>query len=43
MNARNTFPCSLRAVTTRRPLALLISLTLGSLSMQALAEEIPWW
>ncbi|MEB5971910.1 ferrichrome porin FhuA [Pantoea dispersa] len=39
MNARNTFPCSLRAVTTRRPLALLISLTLGTLSMQALAEE----
>ncbi|WP_394515601.1 ferrichrome porin FhuA [Pantoea sp. SGAir0430] len=39
MNARNTFPCSLRAVTTRRPLALLISLTLGTLSMQALAED----
>lgn len=39
MNARNTFPCSPRAVTTRRPLALLISLTLGTLSMQALAED----
>ncbi|WP_336699507.1 ferrichrome porin FhuA [Pantoea dispersa] len=39
MNARKTFPCSLRAVTTRRPLALLISLTLGTLSMQALAED----
>lgn len=39
MNARNTFPCSLRAMTSRRPLAVLIALTLGTLSTQVLAEE----
>lgn len=39
MNARNFNPCSARAATSRRPLALLISLTLGTLSAQALAED----
>ncbi|MDI9220359.1 ferrichrome porin FhuA [Pantoea sp. EA-12] len=39
MNARNSNPCSPRAATSRRPLALLISLTLGTLSAQALAED----
>ena len=39
MNARNSNPCSARAATSRRPLALLISLTLGTLSTQALAED----
>ncbi|HAU5566203.1 TPA: ferrichrome porin FhuA [Serratia fonticola] len=39
MNARNFNPCSARAATSRRPLALLISLTLGTLSVQALAED----
>lgn len=39
MNARNSHPCSARAVTSRRPLALLISLTLGTISAQALAED----
>ncbi|MXP60047.1 ferrichrome porin FhuA [Pantoea sp. Taur] len=39
MNARNSNPCSARAATSRRPLALMISLTLGTLSAQALAED----
>ncbi|WP_343553245.1 ferrichrome porin FhuA [Pantoea sp.] len=38
MNTRNN-PCSLRAISTRRPLALLIALSMGTLSAQALAEE----
>ncbi len=39
MNTRNTYPCCLRSTSTRRPLALFISLILGSLSAQALAED----
>ncbi|XXN63945.1 ferrichrome porin FhuA [Enterobacter ludwigii] len=39
MNTRKTHPCSLRPGSSRRPLAWLISLTLGTLSAQALAED----
>ncbi len=39
MNTRISNPCSARAATSRRPLALMISLTLGTLSAQALAED----
>ncbi|MGK3115708.1 ferrichrome porin FhuA [Candidatus Pantoea formicae] len=39
MNTRISNPCSALAATSRRPLALLISLTLGTLSAQALAED----
>ncbi|MBS0882347.1 ferrichrome porin FhuA [Pantoea sp. JGM49] len=39
MNTRISNPCSARAATSRRPLALLISLTLGTLNAQALAED----
>ncbi|KNC14254.1 ferrichrome transporter [Pantoea sp. RIT-PI-b] len=39
MNTRNTNPCFLHPSSSRRPLAWLISLTLGTLSAQALAED----
>jgi len=39
MNARTTFPCYLRGVSFRRPLALSIAVILGSASASALAEE----
>jgi len=39
MNARTTFPCYLRGVFFRRPLALSIAVILGSASASALAEE----
>ena len=39
MNTRISNPCLVRAATSRRPLAILISLTLGTLSAQALAED----
>ncbi|WP_345827248.1 ferrichrome porin FhuA [Pantoea sp. BRR-3P] len=39
MNTRSTNPCFLRPSSPRRPLAWLISLTLGTLSAQALAED----
>ncbi|MBA0037211.1 ferrichrome porin FhuA [Pantoea sp. BIGb0393] len=39
MNTRNTNPCFLHPSSSRRTLAWLISLTLGTLSAQALAED----
>ncbi|ORM66745.1 ferrichrome porin FhuA [Pantoea rwandensis] len=39
MNTRISNPCLVRAAASRRPLAILISLTLGTLSAQALAED----
>ncbi len=39
MNVRTTFPCYKNGVAPRRPLSILIALSLSSLSAGAFAEE----